>query len=111
MTLSAAGRRAKGAAFEREIVHILRKAGWPYADRTSDGRQQTVGDIEDGPASTHIECKRHEKLNVPAAFDQVMAHAGPFDIPILIHRPSRHVVMATLPLDELLPILALKERG
>lgn len=107
-----ATQRTKGAVAEREVVGILRDHGWSNARRTSDGRtQHTRGDIANGPAACHIEIKRQERLNVPKAFDQMMADAAPTDIPVLVHRPSRHVWMATLPLDELLPLLALKERG
>jgi hypothetical protein len=111
VTLSAKGRREKGAAYERHVVSRLKFFGWPHAERTSDGRTQTEGDIRNGPAGCHIECKRHEKLNVAAAFDQVKEHADALDIPVLIHRPSRHVDMATLPLTDLLPLLALREMG
>jgi Holliday junction resolvase len=101
--------RRKGAEFEREVVRLLRERGWTYAGRSSDGRKQSArGDIVNGPAGCHLELKRHERLNVPKAFDQVMADSDGA-IPILIHRPSRHEVMATLPLDELLPLLQLRE--
>lgn len=103
--------RVKGAVGEREIVNLLH-GFWPHAERTSNGRVQNGrGDIAHGPAGCHIEIKRQERLNVPRAFDQVQADANPLDIPILVHRPSRHVWMATLPLDELLPLLALRERS
>ena len=105
-----AASRTKGATFEREVVAELRVAGWPRARRSSDGRVQALrGDIVDGPEGVHLELKRHERLNVPAAFDQVLRDANPLDIPVLVHRPSRHVTMATLPLSELLPLLKLRE--
>ena len=107
-----AAQRNKGAAAEREVLHIFHAAGWDRAERTSNGRAQDGrGDISHGPAGCHIEIKRHEKLNVPKAFDQAVADADPLDIPIVIHRPSRHEWMATLPLDELLPLLALREKA
>jgi hypothetical protein len=110
MTLSAAARRTKGADFEREIAIIFRLAGWPLAHRSSDGRVQAArGDIADGPEGFHFECKRHEALNVPKAFDQVSRDASPTDIPVLVHRPSRHEVMATLPLGALLTLIRARE--
>ena len=103
--------RRKGAEFERAVVRILRDRGWTLAGRSSDGRRQNArGDIINGPIGCHLELKRQERLNVPKAFDQVVADAGAA-IPILVHRPSRHEIMATLPLDELLPLLQLRERG
>ena len=104
--------RRKGAEGEREVVRAMHRHGWGFAERTSRGiAQEGKGDIAYGPAGCHIEVKRQERLSVPAAFDQVLRDADPADIPILIHRPSRHEWMATLPLEELLPLLALRERG
>lgn len=99
--------RTKGAAAEREVCQILREHGWPDARRTHDGREQAMrGDIANGPAGTHLEVKRHERLNVPAAFDQLLADCPASCRPVLVHRPSRHVWMATLPLTDLLALLA-----
>ena len=89
---------------------LIRAAGWPRAGRTSDGKVQADrGDIIDGPEGVYIECKRHEKLNVPKAFEQVRRDASPIDIPVVVHRPSRCEIMATLPLSDLLPLLRLRE--
>ncbi len=104
--------RRKGAAAERETIALIREAGWPHARRTSDGRGQVGrGDVAGGPVGVHIEVKRQERLNVPAALTQVRSDADPLDIPVLIHRPSRSEWMATLPLSDLLPLLVLRERG
>ncbi len=104
--------RRKGATAELEVAAILREHGWPKASRTSDGRAQVGrGDIAHGPAGWHFEVKRHEKLSVPRAFQQVREDADPLDTPVLVHRPSRHVWMATMPLEDLLPLLALRERA
>ena len=110
MSLSGAGRRAKGAVAEREVAAIFREYGWKHAERTSNGREQSGrGDIANGPEGCHFEVKRHEKLNVPAAFRQIEADAGAHDLPVLVHRPSRQQWMATVPLDELLALLRLRE--
>lgn len=101
--------RAKGGAGEREIVRVFRIHGWPDAERTSNGRSQDGrSDIANGPAGCAVEVKRQERLNVPKAFDQLDADAAGL-IPVLVHRPSRHEWMATLPLGELLPLLKLRE--
>jgi len=105
-----ASQRLKGKRGELEVVHLLRDAGWPEARRTSDGREQRQrGDIANGPVGVHFECKFVERLNVPKALAQVEADANPWDIPVLVHRPSRHEWKATLPLDELLALLKLRE--
>jgi hypothetical protein len=104
--------RRKGAKGELEVVHLLRDHGWKDARRTSDGRgQQTRGDITNGPAGVHLEIKRVERGNVPAWLRQAQADAGPLDVPVVVHRPSRMEWMATLPLEDLLVLLELKERG
>jgi hypothetical protein len=104
--------RRKGASAELEVVHLLRDAGWKNAERTHDGRaQRTRGDIRNGPQGVHFEVKRHERLNVPRALRQVEEDANPLDLPVLVHRPSRQEWMATVPLDELLALLRLREQA
>lgn len=104
--------RAKGGRGEREVVHIFRDSGYPDAERTSNGREQKgKNDIANGPAGCAVEVKFVERLNVPKALDQLVRDSDPLDIPVLVHRPSRHRWMATLPLDDLLPLLVLRERG
>jgi hypothetical protein len=102
--------RRKGAKGELEAIALIREAGWSHARRTHDGRTQSGrGDVAGGPAGVHVEIKRVERLNVPGALAQVRADADPLDIPVLVHRPSRSEWMATLPLADLLPLLALRE--
>lgn len=105
-----ASQRRKGKEGELEVVRMIRNAGWKDASRTSDGRgQQARGDVANGPHGFHIEIKRQEALNVPRAFRQIESDANPLDTPLLIHRPSRQCWMATLPLDELLALIQLRE--
>ncbi len=102
--------RTKGAVAEREAIALIRAAGWPHARRTHDGRRQAGrGDVAGGPAGVHVEVKRVERLNVPGALAQVRADADPLDLPVLVHRPSRSEWMATLPLADLLELLALRD--
>lgn len=102
--------RDKGARGELEVVALLHDHGWTRARRTHDGREQANrGDIANGPAGVHFEVKRQERLNVPAAFAQIERDAPPLDMPVLVHRPSRCDWMATIPLDDLLPLLQLRD--
>lgn len=104
--------RDKGARGEREVIQLLKDHGWPNARRTSDGRAQSSrGDITAGPSCAHIEVKYVERLSVPQAVRQAQADAHPHDIPIVAHRSSRQQWLATLPLEDLLPLLALREGG
>lgn len=102
--------RAKGKRGELMVVKIFKEHGWPDAERTSNGRTQSgKNDIANGPEGVAVEVKFVEKLSVPKALDQLLADSDPMDIPVLVHRPSRHEWMATLPLDDLLPLLKLRE--
>lgn len=107
-----ASERRKGKDGELEAIRIMRPYGWPDAERTSNGRHQGErGDVANGPAGCHFEIKRVEKLSVPKAMRQAISDAKETDVPIVVHRPSGHAWMATLPFEELLPLLALRERG
>jgi Holliday junction resolvase len=104
--------RRKGATGEREVVDILKAAGWPYARRTHDGREQALrGDIALGPEGVHLECKRTEKASVWAWWGQASSDAGVAAIPVVAFRRSRSPWLALIELDELLPLLALRERA
>lgn len=102
--------RAKGAAAEREVIHLLRDHGYKDARRTSDGRgQKSRGDVTNGPQGIHIEVKRQERLNVPAALRQAEDDSLERDVPVVVHRPSRMCWMATLPFEDLLDLLELRD--
>lgn len=102
--------RRKGGVGEREVVALLRQHGWGRAERTSNGRAQAgKGDIAGGPEGVHIEVKRVEKLNVSKALAQIDRDAGPHDLPLLLHRSSNQPWLATLPAEELLALLRLRE--
>lgn len=102
--------RRKGAAAEREVVALLRDQGWPGARRTSDGRgQASRGDVTNGPAATHFEVKRVERLAIWSAIAQAEADARAHDLPVVAFRRSRSGWYAALPLDELLALLRLRE--
>ena len=102
--------RDKGAAGEREVVSLLRQVGWPKAERRYDQAANGGSDIAHGPEGTCIEVKRARRaVAVPAAMRQAEAAAGPHDIPIVLHRVDREPWRATLPADELLALLRLRE--
>jgi Holliday junction resolvase len=102
--------RDKGARGERELVRILRAAGWPNATRNTDGRYQAGrGDIDNGPANTHIECKRSERAAIWEWLAQAERDAGATRIPIVAFRRSRSAWYAVVPLDELLALIKHRE--
>jgi len=112
MSTAAKGRaaRRKGKVGELEVVRLLRDGGWPYAHRSSRGTAQK-GDIEKGPAAAVIEVRRREALSVPAAMREVIGRCESHELPLLIHRSSRSPWLVTMELDELLPLLRLREQG
>jgi len=104
--------RDKGAAAEREVARIIRDAGWPLARRTSDGREQALrGDIAKGPAGVHLEVKRFEKAHVWEWWEQAQGDLAVGYTPVVAFRRSRSPWLALIELDELLPLLALRERA
>jgi Holliday junction resolvase len=103
--------RAKGARGELEVVGLLQAAGWPLARRTHDGREQARrGDIANGPEGVHLEVKRTERASVWRWWEQATADAGSAT-PIVAFRRSRSDWLAVVELDELLALLALRERA
>jgi hypothetical protein len=109
------GRRARrrGSRGELQVVEILKANGWHKARRNllrDIFGQQERGDIAGGPEGTCIEVKLTERLKLREAFSQCSKAAGA-DLPIVVHRCNNQPWLATLELSELLPLLALKERG
>jgi Holliday junction resolvase len=103
--------RSKGARGELELAEIVRGAGWPQARRTHDGREQHGrGDIANGPEGVSMECKRAERAEIWKWWQQAEADADGAT-PVVAFRRSRSQWLAVIELDELLPLLALKERG
>lgn len=102
--------RRKGATGELEVVSILKLSGWPLARRTHDGREQALrGDIANGPAGVHLEVKRSERTSIWDWYGQAESDAGIAQIPVVAFRRSRSPWLALIELDELLPLLKLRE--
>lgn len=105
-----ASQRRKGARGELEVLTLLHAHGWPAAHRNFGSGSRGGGDITAGPAGTVLEVKRHGgRLDLPAAVRQAQAAAGPTDLPVVAHRRDGEEWMATLPLDELLALLQLRQ--
>lgn len=102
-------RRAKGAAAENEVRDMIRAHGWTRCHRNFDSGSAGGGDIARGPEGIHLEVKRHEKLSLPAWLRQAEQEAAEHDIPVVAFRQSRGQWYACLPLDELLPLLRMRE--
>lgn len=94
----------KGADAEREIVSILQARGYP-AQRGGSLSYGTAPDVY-GLDGLHLEIKRHEKLNLHAAYQQSQLDARRFQDgkPVVVHRRSREPWLITLALDDFLEI-------
>lgn len=98
--------RDKGKRGELLLRDVLRRAGWPHAER---GQQRHGGpdspDVRGGPKGVHFECKFVEALSTRVALDQARADAGPGEIPIVAHKRERRPWVAIMDLDDVLGLL------
>ena len=98
------GAQRKGADGERELAALLRERG--YSIRR--GGSLSFGTVPDliGLSGIHIEVKRVERLNVPAAFRQAQRDSERFGdgAPALFHRRSREPWLVTMELKDWLKL-------
>jgi hypothetical protein len=107
--------RDKGRRGEIELAKILAPY-WPGCIRNLDQFGDDKRDLCNVPGM-HWQAKRVEKINVWEALDQTVTEAASTDLPILAFRrnwtksplPSRSLWFAALELDELIPLLRLRE--
>ena len=102
----------KGRTGEVEIAHILQAHG--IAARP--GRAQSYGTEPDvlGLDGYHLEIKRVEKLNVPAAMRQSIQDSERFKDgkPLLLHRRNREPWLCTMLLSDFLQIYSeIQQKG
>lgn len=90
----------KGRNGELELAAILNHYGIP----AEPGKAVSCGSTPDviGFPGVHVEVKRVERLNVPAAFAQAKRDAEKFKdgIPVLFHRRNREEWLCTLSLED-----------
>lgn len=99
MPISGAGRRAKGAAYEREIADALRPI-WPYARRNLSQTRSAAregGDVI-GVAPYHVECKRGA-ATIQSAMRQAARDCGAA-VPVVISRQDRGESLVTMRLND-----------
>lgn len=82
-----AAMKAKGSAFEREVVRVLRQHGHPHAARAyGAGRREDVGDVV-GLTGFVVEAKAHRALDLARWADEAAreaANAGPAAVPVVV---------------------------
>ena len=94
----------KGADGERELAALLREYGYPV----ERGGSLSFGEVPDltGLPGVHVECKRTERLNLPAAMAQAARDAERFQdgAPAVFHRRNREPWLVTMQLTDWLRI-------
>ena len=94
----------KGADGERELAAVLREYGYDM----ERGGSLTFGEVPDlvGLPGVHIECKRVERLNVPAAMQQAVKDSQRFrdGMPALFHRRNRQPWLVTIRLEDFMQL-------
>ena len=94
----------KGADGERELAKELRE----YRYDIERGGSLTFGTVPDlsGLPGVQIECKRVERLNVPATMKQPTEEAEKFadGMPSLFHRRNRQAWLVTLRFDDFMQL-------
>jgi len=100
--------RSKGARGELEVQELARAHGFTSCRRAFASGASGGGDLT-GIPGVHVEVKRTERLNLPAAFRQAQAAAERGETPMVAHRSNGQPWLATVPLDDLLALLALAQ--
>ena len=100
------GSQSKGRRGEIELAQYLREHGVPNA---RPGAALNFGSEPDvvGLEGLHIECKRHERLEIARWYDQARADAARMKDgkPVVIFRQNRRQWMVTLSLDDFLSMV------
>ena len=106
--------RDKGARGELEVLELVR-AYWPRATRNFASGATGNSDIAHGPQGVVIEAKRTERLRLRESWRQVSHDARPPGaipaLPVLATRWNHGSWLAITELDELLMLLAFRERA
>lgn len=100
--------RDKGARGERELVAAYKARGYDCARTPLSGGLQWKGDVL-GVPGIHVEAKRTERLRIWEAIDQMLADAGPTDVPALHFRRSRSDWWVAIPFEDFAELLALRD--
>lgn len=102
--MSGRSSQQKGRRGELEIADILRARGYPV-EPGAPANHGTTPDVV-GLNGYHLEIKRVERLNVPAAMAQSVRDSKHFNdgTPLLVHRRNREEWLCTLRLTDFLTL-------
>jgi hypothetical protein len=99
--------RAKGKRAELALAQIL-SPYWPDVCRNLDQFGSKKMDLLNC-AGVHWQVKHVESLNIWKALDQAIGEAASVDVPVVAFKRNRRPGFAALELDELIPLLRLRE--
>lgn len=103
--------RSKGSRGELALLQVLHRHGWTTARRNWQSGGQGGGDIVEGIPGVSIECKNAESVRIWDWWAQTKAAAKPTDMPLLAFKRSRSEWLAVVPLEDLLELIAFRERS
>jgi hypothetical protein len=101
--------RSKGKRAELALAQIL-VPYWPDVCRNLDQFGAKKQDML-GTPGVHWQVKHVESLNIWKALEQAITEADPKDVPVVAFKRNRSPWFAAMELDELIPLLRLKEQG
>lgn len=103
--MSGRSAQAKGRRAEIELAQFLQANGYTDARPGAALNYGTQPDIT-GVPGLHIECKRHEKLEITKWYQQAQEDAERMQDgrPVVIHRRNRQQWMITLSLADFLEL-------
>jgi hypothetical protein len=99
--------RSKGKRAELALAQIL-VPYWPDVCRNLDQFGAKKQDML-GTPGVHWQVKHVESLNIWKALEQAITEADPKDVPVVAFKRNRSPWFAAMELDELIPLLRLKE--
>lgn len=91
--------RQKGKRGELELAKILRENGYEARRGVQYKGGSDSPDVV-GLPGMHIECKRVERLDLTAAYEQSFGEAGDGEIPLVVHKKNGEPWFVTLTLED-----------
>jgi hypothetical protein len=100
--------KRKGATGELDVAKLAIAHGFTECRRNFGSGSRGGGDLI-GIPGVSMECKRQERLNIHAAYEQAARAARATEMPVVAFKRSRGPWLAVLELDELFALLKLRE--